>query len=221
MNQELQQFIEEFKNLSNEPPIEIKISPLAAYLLIAQIQLAARHPENTGTGANQARDIAVNLQSRLNLSPAMEAIIHRGWLSEYDAIPCESADDYLSRVPQRQIIEVHNAYSIYSSEDEEQGFMMFSRPQDWANKADWAYERFKFEWVQEKTHFINHAHCWYNPKHIPRGEVPMAFGQGITMIAMPGKPEQLCSNQYLEYEDFWSEAWGKMPPVYEPPDELD
>ncbi|MDJ0677016.1 MAG: hypothetical protein QNJ36_16815 [Calothrix sp. MO_167.B42] len=229
MDQETEQIAKEIASLSNEPLIDIKISELAAWCLIVQIQCAVRHPANTGTTANQARTIANDIQSRLELPPTLENLTRRGWLPEYDAIPSESNEEYLSRVPRREIIEVHNVYTIYSSEDEGHGLMRSSRPQDWGNQKLWAYKRFQFECIQEKKHFINHAHCWYNPKHIPEiDDVFMTFGQAIAMIAMPGKPEQLCSNRFLGANEFWYTEWGEMPPLYlpdelfeEPPDELD
>ena len=143
MNQEQQQLIEDLKNLSNEPSINIYISPLVAWFLITQIQVAARHPANTGTVAKHSRDIAEQLQSRLELSPVMEAAIYRGWLSEYDAIPSKTLDEYAQRVPQREIIEVHNVYTLYSPVEEESAALMsFYRPQNWGNKDDWAYLKF-------------------------------------------------------------------------------
>ena len=217
MNQEEQQIIKELKNLSNEASINIYISPLAAWCLITQIQVAVRHPANTDITAKQSRDIAEQLQSRLELSPTLEAVIHRGWLPEYDAIPFESIDEYAQRVLQREIIEVHNVYTLYPPVKEESAIMTFYRPQNWGNKDDWAYEQFKFEWVQQTKHYINHAHCWYDPKTAKKHEVPGLFGGCICgMVLMPGKPEQLCGNQYLAEEDIWDEEWGEKPKVYLP-----
>ncbi len=213
MNQEIQQLAEEFKNLSNEPSIDIEISPLAAWMLISQLQLALTHPENDGEIAAQTRAIAQALQSRLELSPTMENLLARGWHRDYDAEPNETNEEYFTRIPQREIIEVHNAYSFYTQ------VISFSRPQDWGNKEIWAYERFKFEWLQETKHYINHAHCWYNPHDVPRGKIPMIFGGAIATISMPGKPEELCSNKYLAPEDFWHPAWGEMPEFYLPEEE--
>ena len=32
---------------------------------------------------------------------------------------------------------------------------------------------------------------------------------------MPGANPKLCSMDYLDEDDFWSEEWGEMPPYYE------
>ncbi len=223
-----EQFALEFTTLSNEPEIDIKISPLSAWCLIAQLQLALRHPENTGLVAQHARDVATALQSRIPLSEGMRSIMDMGWSKEYDATVSETLENFLNRVPQREIVEVHNAYALYQSEDEREGMIQTSRPQDWANKSQWAYERFKFEWLDKEKHYINNAYCWYNPSDLEKWEVPRTFAGAIAMILMPGSEEKLCGNCYLDEEDFWCDDWGVKPPVYvsdygdvyEPPDEL-
>ncbi len=153
-----EQFAREFSALSNEPEIDIKISPLAAWCLISQIQLAVRHPANNGITAKHAKDIAVALQSRVTLSKSMQDVMALGWHKEYDASINETPQEFFNRVPQPEIVEVHNAYALYSSEDGHEGMIMTSRPQDWANKSQWAYERFKFEWL-----FNNQNHHLHPP----------------------------------------------------------
>lgn len=214
MTNQFEQFAEELQKLGNEPTIDIKISPLAAWCLISQIQLAVRHPANIGPTAQHARDIANALQSRIPMSEAMQQFTNMGWSKEYDAKISETPEEFINRVPQREIIEVHNAYALYNSKDSSEGMIMISRPQDWGDKSEWSYERFKFEWITDEQHYINNAHCWYNPHRLSKGDVPRAFAGAITMILMPGSEEELCGNKYLEEEDFWCEEWGQMPPVY-------
>jgi hypothetical protein len=227
MNDEFHQFAEEFAKISNIPSIDLKISPLAAWCLITQIQLAARHPQNTGIMSEHARDIANSLVSRLSLSKTLSNVIEKGWHKEYDVDAHESNQEYASRIPQREIIEVHNAYALYESDDG-QAMMTTSRPQDWADKTGWAYERFKFEWLCTETqaslpesdemsnvaHYINNAHCWYSPQVLQKHEVPKIFAGAIATILMPGGKEQLCGNRFLSEEDFWCDEWGDMPPIY-------
>lgn len=214
---QFEQLKEELKQLSNEPSIDIKISPLAAWCLITQIQLALRFPNNVDSPAQHARDIANAIQSRIPMSDAMQNFINLGWSKEYDAKPEETDEEFINRVPQREIVEVHNAYALYQSESVlSEGTIMMSRPQDWGNKSKWALERFKFEWLTDDKHYINNAYCWYNPKKLRKGDVPNAFASSLTMILMPGDEKELCGNQYLELEDFWCEEWGNMPPVHEP-----
>ncbi len=213
---DFQRFAADFQALGDEPSIDIKISPMGAWALIAQLQLALRHPQNHGHLADYTRNVAQKLQSKLNLPLHLEEVLSRGWLKEYDAKIGETNEEYLKRITPRKIIEVYNAYALYSPNN----VMCFSRPQDWGNKKSWAYERFKFEWLQETRHFINHAYCWYNPQHVESGEVAQLFSPVIAMGTIPGKPIELCGNEYLEPEDFWCDDWGEQPPVYFP-DESD
>lgn len=225
MNNEFLNIAQELKNLGNEPTIDIRISPLAAWCLIAQIQLALRHPANNGTTGQHAKDIALALQSRIGMSEAMQQFTNKGWNKEYDAKLTETTEEFIARIPSREIVEVHNAYALYQSDKVlSDGSIMMSRPQDWGNPNKWQLERFKFEWIQGSKHYINNAYCWYNPKKISKSSTPHAFASAITTIFMPGDKEQLCSNRFLAVEDIWDEEWGAMPPIYEDeecsPDEL-
>ena len=115
--------------------------------------------------------------------------------------------------------EVHNVWTIYGlnpdGSEVEQPIAQMSRPQDWGDKERWHYEYFEFYWIQESHHYINHVHCWTDLKLKQRGEYPMLFAQLIVQIAMPGANPKLCSMDYLDEDDFWSDLWGEMPPYYE------
>mgnify|MGYP003576530741 CR=1 FL=1 len=55
-------------------------SPSQAWYLLANLQLALRHPGNTGSAAAFARELGENIQSRLCKGrPAMAEIAQRGW----------------------------------------------------------------------------------------------------------------------------------------------
>lgn len=215
MNNEFLNLAEELKNLGNKPTIDIKISPLAAWCLIAQIQLASRHPANNGITGQHAKDIALALQSRIEMSEAFQQFTDKGWHQEYDAKSTETTEEFISRIPSREIVEVHNAYSLYQSDKVlSDGSIMMSRPQDWGNPNKWKLERFRFEWMNGSKHYINNAYCWYNPKKLSKGDTPRAFAPAFTTIFIPGDKEQLCSNRFLAIEDVWDKDWGEMPPCF-------
>lgn len=85
----LQQFMNEMAQLSNEPSIDIQISPLAGFALIAQLQLAFRHPENQGITRFHAEEVARELQARICLPrTALYEVTERGWHREFDTELC-------------------------------------------------------------------------------------------------------------------------------------
>lgn len=77
-------FVQEMQAFSQRPPVSLLLSPTQAWVLFSQLQLALRHPANTGPSSDIARDVAERLQARLPLAPAMATIAARGWQSEYD-----------------------------------------------------------------------------------------------------------------------------------------
>lgn len=82
----LQKFMQEMAQLSNEPSIEIQISPLACFCLLAQLQIAFRHPENDGMTRFHAEDVARELQGRVCVpGTALFEVAERGWHVEFDA----------------------------------------------------------------------------------------------------------------------------------------
>ncbi len=83
---ESRQWAFEFNQLSDVPSIDIKLSPLAAWTLIAQLQLASRHPHNNGSGAETMRQWAAELQSRMDLSLFMKEFLAKGWNPDLDIV---------------------------------------------------------------------------------------------------------------------------------------
>lgn len=120
-----------------------------------------------------------------------------------------------------EVIEVHNVWAVYGTDidgtEVEHPVAQFSRPQDWGDPR-WHYERFRFEWLTEKKHYINHAHCWTDIKR-QLFEYPQLFAPLIVQILMPGALEQFCSREYLKEDDFWIPGWGPQPPYYYPEEE--
>lgn len=71
--------------LGNAPAWSVTIEAYTAFILISQLQLAARHPENTGPAANLAKGFAVNLAQIFNsIDPRIVAIIDKGWDPNFD-----------------------------------------------------------------------------------------------------------------------------------------
>lgn len=65
--------------------LEFGTTPARAFILIAQLQLALRHPGNTGSSAALARDFAENLTKAVcHFIPEAKALIEQGWDSAYD-----------------------------------------------------------------------------------------------------------------------------------------
>lgn len=83
--EEFDKYLAAVKQLNNNKLIALNISERAAFLIIAQLQLAFRHPANNGSG----RDVV-----RQTIQPIVEyftgdarAIIERGFHPEFDVKP--------------------------------------------------------------------------------------------------------------------------------------
>lgn len=62
------------------PPISLgAVDRRTAWALLAQLQLALRHPNNTGQVAELAEAFARSLQERLGLTGALAAVAEQGW----------------------------------------------------------------------------------------------------------------------------------------------
>ncbi len=65
------------------PPLDLTVPD--AVILVGQIQLALRHPANTGPSAMRVRDIALHLQTALGrVDPVLEQLCKLGWDKRYD-----------------------------------------------------------------------------------------------------------------------------------------
>lgn len=67
------------------PPINMEIGRSLGFILLGQLQLALRHPANTGPTAEAAEQFARHLQSVLGMPPQLAAIAEQGWDPGYDA----------------------------------------------------------------------------------------------------------------------------------------
>jgi hypothetical protein len=61
------------------PPVECKLGPVEVWQLVLQLQLALRHPGNTGPSAELGRRIAMQIQEHVGVTPALRAIAAQGW----------------------------------------------------------------------------------------------------------------------------------------------
>jgi hypothetical protein len=85
------QFTAEFIALAERTErISIEIRPLDAWILLCQLQLALRHPENSGPSADKARQIARRLQSLVAPTGALKIVAERGWDTYFDVPRKES-----------------------------------------------------------------------------------------------------------------------------------
>lgn len=77
-------FKQEFAKLPEKPKVTIRLFQIHAWVLLSQLQLALRHPKNTGKSSKIARDIAHQLQSLIATTPALAAIAEAGYHPELD-----------------------------------------------------------------------------------------------------------------------------------------
>lgn len=79
------QFVAEFKALAERKQnVCLEMKPLDAWIILSQLQLALRHPQNTGEAAQRARHIAHQLQAIVAPDGALAIVALRGWDSRYD-----------------------------------------------------------------------------------------------------------------------------------------
>jgi hypothetical protein len=79
------QFIAEFAALAARvDTIRLSLTPLEAWALVCQLQLACRHPENTGPTRQMVEQIARRLQFIVAPSGALAVVAERGWNPQYD-----------------------------------------------------------------------------------------------------------------------------------------
>ena len=79
------QFEVEFAALAAEVrQIDLRLTPIQAWVLISQIQLACRHPANTGPARDIAEQIARKLISAVAPGGALAIVAEQGWNPRYD-----------------------------------------------------------------------------------------------------------------------------------------
>lgn len=83
MDGERQEFWQKLGNCTEI--LDMASTPARLYILISQIQLAARHPGNTGPSAAIARQIADNMTDAIcHHIPEARETIEQGWNPAYD-----------------------------------------------------------------------------------------------------------------------------------------
>jgi hypothetical protein len=84
------QFIAEFKALAERTDlIHIALTPIQIWTLIGQVQLAIRHPENTGPSRQTAEHIVRQLAAIVAPSGTLAALVEQGWGQRHDAVKQE------------------------------------------------------------------------------------------------------------------------------------
>ena len=196
-----------FKKLQTLP-VQVDLDGMIAHAILCQIQLALRHPGNTGELARLAKKAALDIQRGICSSvPELEPLLEAGWNPQMDL------DDQ-----GRQVVEVHNCYTFYELNPDgtraKQGILSFgNRPQDWGHPR-WRYRFCKISVVIGQRHYINNCHIWQEVER-PDMEAYQAVSQALFMVMQPGEPKELCDRSHLDEDDFWEESWGEMPPYYE------
>ncbi len=78
----------ELEELQSLPPISLDIDGAVAFTLLAQLQLALRHPANDRAAAAIARTVAQEIEHCLApTGPALAELIRRGWDPDHDQVP--------------------------------------------------------------------------------------------------------------------------------------
>lgn len=77
-------FSADFRALRERPDLRIELRATAAWVVMAQLQLALRHPDNVGEGAAIARRFAHELQRAVANTPALRIVAEQGWEPEED-----------------------------------------------------------------------------------------------------------------------------------------
>jgi hypothetical protein len=78
-------FVAEFEQLTKQTQrLVLSMTPLGAWCLLCQVQLACRHPENTGPTRDIAVRIARQFQQRIAGQGALAIVAERGWHKEFD-----------------------------------------------------------------------------------------------------------------------------------------
>lgn len=65
-------------------PVKIELSSTACLMIAAQIQLALRHPDNTGPGAEISRAFVVDLIQKLPIDNRAKRLMFRGFDPNFD-----------------------------------------------------------------------------------------------------------------------------------------
>jgi len=74
-----------YERLNAHPPLTLVLAPALVFVLIAQCQLALRHPNNHGPGAEQARQWIEEVARYLDgLVPGVYDLVQMGFETRFD-----------------------------------------------------------------------------------------------------------------------------------------
>ncbi len=95
------QLFEDLKKLRDDnSKITLTLNPSTVWILVFQLQMAQRHPFNTGELANEIREIAKDIQASLDEHPlyteCLKQALDWGWDADFD----DSVKEYLHRIQQ-------------------------------------------------------------------------------------------------------------------------
>lgn len=76
--------LEELMSLKDKPLITLEISQLTVWELICQLQLALRHPANTGAVAQETRAFVETIINTVPWSEPIKKMFEMGWHEEND-----------------------------------------------------------------------------------------------------------------------------------------
>lgn len=83
-------FKADFRALADDPqPVHLELSKVNAWILAAQLQLALRHPKNTGPTALIGRQIVQRIHVAVATTPALAAVAAKGWDPAQDQAPTD------------------------------------------------------------------------------------------------------------------------------------
>lgn len=85
----------------SQQPIEFYTTPARAFMLLSNLQLALRHPENKGPSTEFVRDMIANLATAIATvteTPEVIVLVAQGYHPEFD-LTDQEADEYFGQRP--------------------------------------------------------------------------------------------------------------------------
>jgi hypothetical protein len=203
--------------MSDKTPLDIRINILELWVLISLLQLTTRHPDLP----EQMKQFAIHHGRQFQKAiatahPEANQVIEMGWNTRFDV------DKSGSFVNPHEPLEVHNIFTLYSDEDDDNSDALLafgSRPQDWGNPK-WRYKKITASFSIDAQEYKQVCHFWFTEKWTDAEFMQQDYvKQMVGSPYLPGSDKELCGREYLAEDDFWSDDWGKMPPHFEPTDE--
>lgn len=75
-------FVAEMEALRRGPSISLELEGHEAFIIMTQLQLALRHPDNTGPSRDVAVAVARALQGVVAVTPTLKMVAESGWVPE-------------------------------------------------------------------------------------------------------------------------------------------